>query len=1104
MSDFTDRSQFRVGDLLVVPDMNMVMRGEEEIKLEPRMMEVLVELAHNANNIVSKDALLDEFWSDEEGNQTSDENPVTKTISILRKRIGDDKRKPRYIKTISGKGYCMIASVQFAEGYRHNHRDFGRWTHGNPYVGLKPFDVKYAEVFHGRSGTVAALLSSIREQIDNQRRFVLIIGSSGCGKTSLVRAALIPTLTRSGGAEGLRAISVATCDLGTTDDGDVMATLAAALYSWSLGGQSVFAFFAIEDLKKTLINTPEKISIILENGFRRYPQRGIESQPHAHFFLTIDHAEVLVANRDITNEQKRAFARVLRELCDTPRTMTVMISRWDFYHSLAEALPELAENRSGLGHFEVSMPNEGELAKIIRKPAALAGVDFEEHPKTQVFLDDLLCRKALAQPDALPLLQHTLHSLYERCNGTGLLTYTAYEEIGGLEGAIARRAEQVFGELPAAIQKSLERILPQLVGIQPDSGAVSASPIPRSKLSPDADLLVSAFIDARLFISELNSGHPFVSVSHEALLRNWPRVADWIEENKRLLQAKERVKRAAKRWGEGGRKDDHLLNSGRPLGEAQEVLSRMPEDLENEVRDFISSSIREEKNQRAIRRILISALAIFSVTSLTFGMAAGAARREAEARQMEAERANTLMLDEIASNIEHVGDLQLLKKIASNAISIYRERPFKSLSQDDLVNFSRALRIQGSVKMKKGQFDSSILDFQEAEFMSASAVILKPKSAYALREFAQTSFWLGFHNRNHKDYNKAEEHWINYLHRARLARSISPYDPALLMEESYAHNNLATLADDNGEPEKSWAHLQISLSLKKRALAILDREDWQKDLADTESWIGMTLETLGHLDSASSFFSSAIARLKPIAEEHPENREWALQLIKFRQLNARLQLSRGLNQAAIASIEDAILDQNRIFGKNRTNNEWNYGLAHSYQIAGDCERILRNKSAAANYYAMALHTIGSNSGTEIDPREQRLRVLIEIGNIRLQGSESTKKRVMDVADSLNRLHLETPTDIHTSITLAEVMLLSGDALNAQGSHQEARKQWKRILTLQSGIPRQASSPKMIAIRTIAEARLGNRAATADGIKRLETIGYRHQDFASSLKLIPAR
>lgn len=1104
MGNFTDRSQFRVGDLLVVPDMNIVMRGEEEIKLEPRMMEVLVELAHNANKTVSKDALLDEFWSDEEGNQTSDENPVTKTISILRKRIGDDKRKPRYIKTVSGKGYCIIASVQFAEGYRHNHRDFGRWTHGNPYVGLKPFDGQYAEVFQGRSGTVAALLSSIREQIDNQRRFILIVGSSGCGKTSLVRAALIPTLTRPGGAEGLRAISVATCDLGTTGDGDVMATLAAALSCWSFGEQSLFAFFPIEDLKKILIETPEKISIIIENGFRRYPQRGIENQPHAHFLLTIDHAEVLVANRDVTNEQKRAFARAIRALCDTPRTMTAMISRWDFYHSLAEALPELAENRSGLGHFEVSMPNEGELAKIIRKPASLAGVNFEEHPTTQVFLDDLLCRKAMAQPDALPLLQHTLHALYERCSGTGLLTYAAFEEIGGLEGAIARRAEHVFGELPKDLQKNLERILAQLVEIQPDNGAVSASPISRSKLSPDADSLACAFIDARLFIAELNSGHPFVTVSHEALLRNWPRAADWIEENKRLLQAKERVKRAAKRWVEGGRKNDHLLYSGRPLGEAHEVLARMPEDLDNEVHLFISASIKAEKNRRSLRRLLIAAFAIFSATSLAFGVAAGAAKKEAEARRIEAERANTLMLDEIASNIEHVGDLSLLEKIASNAISTYRNRPFESLSQDDLVNFSRALRIQGSVKMKKGQFNSSIRDLREAEFMSASAVILKPKSIYSLREFAQTSFWIGLHGRNRKDYNKAEEHWSNYLHRARLARSISPDDPALLMEESYAHNNLATLADEKGEPEKSWTHLQMSLSLKKRALAILNREDWQKDLADTESWIGMTLESLGNLNKASSFFSSAIARLKPIVDRHPENKEWALQLIKFRQLSARLQLSRGFNQAARISIEDAILDQNRIFGENRTNNEWNYGLAHSYQIAGDCERILGNKSAAANHYAMALHTIGNNSGTEIDPREQRLRALVEIGNVRLQGIESNQKRFMDVAGSLNRLHFETPTDIHTSTTLAEVMLLSGDALNAGGSHQEARKQWNRILTLQNGMPRQISSPKMIAIRTIAEARLGNRAAAADGMKKLEAIGYRHQDFASSLKLSPAR
>jgi DNA-binding winged helix-turn-helix (wHTH) protein len=107
MDDFTDHSRFRIGDLLVVPARLVVVRDGQEIKFEPRWMQVLVMLAEHTGEALSSERLLIEVWD----STFYDESPVTKTISCIRKSIGDDSRKPCYIETVSKVGYRLIAPV---------------------------------------------------------------------------------------------------------------------------------------------------------------------------------------------------------------------------------------------------------------------------------------------------------------------------------------------------------------------------------------------------------------------------------------------------------------------------------------------------------------------------------------------------------------------------------------------------------------------------------------------------------------------------------------------------------------------------------------------------------------------------------------------------------------------------------------------------------------------------------------------------------------------------------------------------------------------------------------------------------------------------------
>ena len=414
----------------------------------------------------------------------------------------------------------MIAKVALPDEYRRSAIQSPAWPDRSPYVGLSAFDSEHADVFFGRSRMTSDLLAAMCSQIDSQRRFVLIVGASGCGKTSLLRAGAIPLLQQHGGFDGLCALSVAHCDLAAAEGGDALKHPASALTAWSLGERPVFPPQPVEHLAQTLAQRPDTIASTIMDAFQRQPSRTVAERPHAHLLLVIDHAEALVASAQIDYEERMTLSRVLDALCDSPRTLVAMITRSDFYPKLMEAMPAITERKAGDGHLDVLTPRTGEIAQIIRLPAMLAGLNFEEDKQTAMRLDDVLRDAAAQHPDALPLLQHTLQSLYERKNDTGTLGFDAYRDIGGLEGALAHRAEQVFATLPIDAQTQLGAVLAQLIVIQPGSDAVSARWVRWSSLHHQhTRILAEAFVRARLFVGQLRNGRPGFGVAHEALLR---------------------------------------------------------------------------------------------------------------------------------------------------------------------------------------------------------------------------------------------------------------------------------------------------------------------------------------------------------------------------------------------------------------------------------------------------------------------------------------------------------------------------------------------------------------------------------------------------------
>ncbi len=1095
----SSRSHFRIDDLHVQPERNVVIRGAEEIKLERRMMEVLEYLAQHAGETVGTGTLLVELW----GSEVYGDNPVNKTVSLLRKLIGDNARNPRYIQTINKVGYRMIATVSMPEDYRR--LPTKRWANGSPYVGLTAFDARHAPVYCGRGRIVADLLRAMRSQIDSQRRFVMLIGASGCGKTSLLHAGAIPLLTKPDGYEGLRTLSIAACDLAAAPAHDPLTPLIEAIARWTLddggtdGGRPVFPPQTTEQLKSLLAEQPSRIQDFVTEAFRRHPDRSLGEQPCAHLLLTIDHAETLVASADIDTKVREAFEHLVLALCDCPHVLVVMIARSDFYPKLIETLPALAERKAGDGHLDVLPPRYGEIAEIIRTPAWKANLGFEVDPDSRDRLDDVLRDAAVAQPDALPLLQHTLQTLYERRSNNGTLTFSAYNDIGGLEGAIAHRAEQVFATLSTHVQASLNTVLARLIVIQPDSDAVSARRTFTNALPAEAHILVNAFTAARLFVGDHSDGMAIVGVAHEALLRRWPRAVDWVNENRRLLHARARLQRAAIRWMEDGQQEDHLLNPGRPLGEALEVEKNWPETIDEQYIDFIRSSERARKIKANARKLAMLLMAILTTISITLAVASTNARREADKRRRDTLDLLGYILVDISNKLRPTGDIEALDDISKKTLAYLQPPSSGRQNENELINKSRALRIQGEIRMQKGDSNGALLSFSRS--LEASAVALKSSmgSADAWNELGQASYWTGLHFYQEKEMGKAEREWRRYLLSSKHAFRSDPDNHDRQIEISYALNNIGSIKRKLRKCDLAIPLFKQSAEIKQRILnSQPENHELAKDFVITMSWLSSCEESSGNLFDAKKSYKEQAEILRSITSKNNNANTFRQQLAMAILRYSMLSVAVGDIESAKNSIPESVRILSELTRLEPENSAWRRDLAFASMEAANISRLSDNNHEEKIFLESASQ-ITSDLLKSKDPIPEWIRLDAAL-RLRKAASgyltENTNEIDIAIA-TLSEQTMTLPEDKGAPVALAKGLLLRHQFLSRRGNESAAKRD---LLGCINALEKQASESRdhqILKHWAIANLLLGRRDEIAQTLDFLKRSGFNDPDFVAA-------
>ncbi|MDR7275554.1 nSTAND1 domain-containing NTPase [Catenuloplanes atrovinosus] len=486
-----------------------------------------------------------------------------------------------------------------------------------PYPGLSSFQPEDAPWFHGRDRETALLLGRLAEQRVGGPPLI-VTGVSGAGKSSLLRAGLLPAIAAGGlGAE-------------------------ATAWPWVLmtPGEHPLAELSlrIAALTATGTSTDGRQAVI-----RRLTAEG--QRP----IIVVDQFEELFT-RCADPRERVAFAAALAEAAPA---LVVVGVRADFYAACTELAP--LDRMLAAGMTVVEPLGDDELRRAVTGPAARAGLEVEPG-LTELLLRDLTAPGTPGrryEPGTLPLLAHALRATWDRREGTRL-TVAGYQATGGIHRAVAETAERIYLGLDPGARDRLRTAMLGLVTIA-EGGTPVRRRGPRGVI--DAEVL-RLLVSARL----LTAGDDTVEISHEALLTSWPRLAGWLATAREELLLRQRLGDAATDWHASGRDPDLLLRGAR-LAAARELTNAAPAGEPDVYREYLAASAVAAESAEVARRrrthrlralaaglgvaLLLAVAGV--VVAVDQGLGAQQRRREAVSRQYAAESLTALGGDDLTA-----------------------------------------------------------------------------------------------------------------------------------------------------------------------------------------------------------------------------------------------------------------------------------------------------------------------------------------------------------------------------------------------------------------------------------------------------------------------
>jgi hypothetical protein len=572
-----------------------------------------------------------------------------------------------------------------------------RWpieVKGSPFCGLAAFGVRHAPVFFGRSHDTTRAVDLWRDTGQRQSPYLLVIGASGSGKSSLARAGLVPRLTTPGVIREVDVWRIAVMRPSDSSQGPLAALAAALMQSEAgLSKEEEGRGAALPEIALGDSRTPADLASALSHANTAAALRPIINaldyvakaehdrgnytrDVRCDLVLLIDQLDELFA-ASVSDADRDAFLDLVAVMVATGRIWVVTTLRADLYPRML-GQPALKKLKESGATYDLAPPGPVELAEIVRSPAESAGLVYEKDAASGERLDARLLREA-ERPDMLPLVQLALSRLFEgreQVGGELRLPLAVYQGLGGLKGIIDEAGERAIASVGEQEQARLPRLLRQLAVPAHEqsltvSDALTVRGVPLAEAAPDEATrrLLDALVTARLLTVSGNEAEGSgtenaedankhtnkkdkstapaeaqVRLTHQRVLEDWNRARTIVADSADFYRVRSDLEESYRRWNNGGRRGELLLARGLPLAEAENLTGKYGDELHPGMRDYVKAS-----RKRANRTQMIgwSAAAVFALVALEAGLewrtaseqraAAEAARGQAEISRRDAE-----------------------------------------------------------------------------------------------------------------------------------------------------------------------------------------------------------------------------------------------------------------------------------------------------------------------------------------------------------------------------------------------------------------------------------------------------------------------------------
>ncbi len=883
-----------------------------------------------------------------------------------------------------------------------------RDPHRPPYRGLKPLEAEDAGIFFGRDAPIVEALDTLRGlQEGAAPRLLVILGASGAGKSSFLRAGLLPRLGRDE-RNFLPLPMLRPERAAISGENGLVNIVASALAAYGIAKSRVAVRDAVnagaDRLRELLAELVDKVNAQLIAEESRRPA----------IVLAIDQAEELFQGDGAKEGQ--TLLTLIRDLVadDQPSLIALFAIRSDSYDRLETAKPLEGIRQQTLPL--LPMPR-GAYQTVIEGPAArLRETDrpLSIEPRlTQRLLEDI---ETGGGSDALPLLAFTLEQLCLDYGGSGTLRLADYEAFGGVRGAIEAAVKRALAaadndsriprDRDARLALLHRGLVPWLAGIDPETGS------PRRRIARLADIpaealpLIQLLVEQRLLstdrvmVREGDSDRSEVTIepAHEALLRQWSLLHGWLEEDFAALTTLEAVKRAARDWAANARHADWLNHSGTRLEDAEKVAARddLAGDLSSDARDYLrqcreqENSVqrarlerlereREEQerrlrdaqtlaaaNRRAAQRTGIG-LAIALVLAALAGwqwFAADRAAREEKIQRDRAEQILRLAINETDGIITKIST-QLIDLVGISRNGI---RTILTVIEGQFDDMTKASAGAPRLQLSRAKMLSAFVDvfvelgeLPEARRRAQECVdIMRPLApddsrdlemieglGFCLERLAYSQFWQG-------DYADAAETYRKSITLRRRIVAANPQSTSARRSLAHVLNYGAVSYDRAANPEAAAPMVKESLAITSDLIV--------KDPADA-------LSRREHVESLN--FKAQVAQSFGLLEEaltaFEQSRDVAADLFAQDTGNATLRrfysnllgnaasalMAVGRDKEALALLQKALEIKRDLVQLDPENVIWRSELGFTLSWLGEAERRLQNTNEAVAHYREA-------------------------------------------------------------------------------------------------------------------------------------------------------